>query len=775
MLHEILLSLSGYPSPLFQQAHAEQDEANSSNGVIFPLLSPPERTLLGSLAHLSELHIQLKEHAEKICSSHPSTISRTVGSAIALQLKQFQQKIIDVEMSILRKDAAYVGGYGIVPLSTIVGEFAPWTRRLEWLWDVARFVLPSPAPQANGKGSVCTGATVMDFLRNESHTGYVDIEAMAISLMETSEKAWMRQLSTWLLYGKLPTFGHEDFFVQRVGDSPSNPAAVNFGIQEDLVPSFITAADARSILFIGTSLNQIRSRTTNSSPSEISVISDPSTGLLIAHLEHLKCITYPISSGAFSSAISSIRLSISQNALSHLLPLPTIRNVLAVLQQFFLLGKGNFAVSLISKVDEWMTSRHRQADLPIPVRKLGRVDDFSVKDGEATAILDQTWSELVALQNDEELEDDILELARDIVRLVVERPQKADTNHSTFPLFTSFLLPSPTQLTLSLPHSSPLHIFLAAADMSAYASINAYLFSIRRADMHLASLWKITTLRRCHPCPVGPPRSCTKIGAHKLAEQRQRTSARTTKIRPYWATASKVLFVVSELGSYFQSEVIRNSWEHFREWLDSLQSGPSVVRPGSASSAETSPAKHFKTSQVPFRASKMSTEAPPQTDPATLSLAHQSVLTSLTSALLLTDQHYIKILRDLLKAVDHFVALFRRLQAVQTNLDLQEDAGIVDALADYAQDEKEALAEMSRSRVLLEELLIKLVESIREIEERGRDDAEELDRRLAQIAVESGYVPVRGRTVDRLLVKLEYLAGEHVEIGSRSEDEYYDA
>ena len=139
MLHEILLSLSGQPSPLFNP----ETEGGAISEDAFPLVSPPEKALLASLAHLSRLHTDLRTHTALISSSHPSVICRAVSTAISSRhLGEFQRKILEVEKSILVEDSGYVGGYGIVPLSTIVGEFSPWTRRLEWLWETVRLIWP---------------------------------------------------------------------------------------------------------------------------------------------------------------------------------------------------------------------------------------------------------------------------------------------------------------------------------------------------------------------------------------------------------------------------------------------------------------------------------------------------------------------------------------------------------------------------------------------------------------------------------------------------------
>lgn len=68
----------------------------------------------------------------------------------------------------------------------------------------------------------CTGAVVIDRLGRELKTGYSDVEEVARSLVEVAQMAWLRQVSSWVLYGKLPSFGKEDFGVREVESGVSH-------------------------------------------------------------------------------------------------------------------------------------------------------------------------------------------------------------------------------------------------------------------------------------------------------------------------------------------------------------------------------------------------------------------------------------------------------------------------------------------------------------------------------------------------------------------------
>lgn len=111
----------------------------------------------------------------------------------------------------MRKDAGLVGAYNIVPLTAVVGQFSGWTRTMEWFLEIVDFML-------RVTGGKCSGAMVIDKLCDAIQTGYVDIEEAALSLVKVAETAWLKQVSAWILYGRLPSFGRDDFFVQTAED-----------------------------------------------------------------------------------------------------------------------------------------------------------------------------------------------------------------------------------------------------------------------------------------------------------------------------------------------------------------------------------------------------------------------------------------------------------------------------------------------------------------------------------------------------------------------------
>ncbi|KAI9857860.1 MAG: hypothetical protein M1813_007975 [Trichoglossum hirsutum] len=768
MLHEILISLSGHPSPLLQSPSAQSAHPQQPNQAS-PFLSPPELALLSSLSLLSSLHQRLLSHTSLISSTHQSTVCRAVSTAIvSTHLARFQGKILEVEKEILQKDAGRVGAYGIVPLSGLVREFDGWKRRLEWFWDIVQFMLPLETSTRREKSAASTGAGIIDRLRDEAHTGYPDLEEASLDLIRVAEVAWLRQLSTWVLYGRLPAFGAEDFFIHEfLEDVEATSRGVPaFIIERSLLPKFVSSSMASSILFIGRTLNHIRTRGTRlPSPSVSASTTSPLSSLLPSHLRHLSSLSFPISPSSLSATIATIRLSLSQNTLQQLLPLPKIIEILSLLREFFLLGRGEFAVALISEADERIRSRWRRPGQPYRDKNLQGLGSVIVKEGEVTSVLARTWAALSSFQGEEDASDEKLDLARDLIYLSLSKqspsrsstPGRVASSHIPTSIhdaaFSDFLLSTPTSLSLRIP--PPLDLFLGPQDLEVYSSIHSYLLSIRRAHLRLTSLWQHSSLRREHPAPLGPPWSNTKIGQVKILERRKRANERSMRMRKVWATGGAAAFLLAELGGYFQGEVVKGCWEGFRTWLARPSSssdpdgrevgvseeGNDVWRDSIASTSSTTGHRQH-TSTI--------SSTPTTDDPESLSRAHALYLKHLMSSLLLTSNEFTATLRSFLLSTDHLIALVIRLDQAQQGLDLETDQGVVDALNDYTKEEQEAQVQLERCCERVGDGLRDVVARLRELDgERSR---------VAEVG-EAGYVPGGGREiggVDRLLMKLDF-------------------
>jgi hypothetical protein len=422
--------------------------------------------------------------------------------------------------------------------------------------------------------------------------------------------------------------------------------------------------------------------------------------------------------------------------------------VLTLLREFFLLGRGEFAIALISEADEKIRSRWRRSD-NLGYEKKNDLGSIVVKDGEVSAILGRTWAAMGSLlgQHEDQDEDDIFDMARDLIQLSIVKstttpakttiPQTHLTISST--PFKNFLLSVPVLLGLSIP--SPLDLFLTQSDIQIYSTINAYLLSIHRAHLRLTDLWKITSLRRHHPAPPGG----STAGRSKVLTLRDRTKDRSAAMRSVWATSSAAVFFLSETEAYLQGEVVQGTWLGFQKWL----TGKSASRPSSARSAATEEDIWLQAGQA-FTTKSIS----PAHDPQTLADAHRRYLSALSSSLLLTNTSFTNPLYHCLQQIDHLVALVHRMHSIWSSLDLEADEGVVDAFSDFHKEEGDVKAQLIIVAEQVKNAIEALVKALREVDH-NKDGWDSGFEELV-LGEEGVYVPPQVGRVDRLLMKLDF-------------------
>ena len=229
----------------------------------------------------------------------------------------------------------------------------------------------------------------------------------------------------------------------------------DFVCKPELLPSFVTPASVSSMMFIGKSLNHIRAQ---------SSVDSGLRGLdqLSSKLQELSSLKFPLDSTAFSRTIKVIRTSLSENTLQKILPLGRVVETLQLLRDFFLLGRGEFAMALTQEADERVRNRWRRAD-NLAYEKGDALKNLVVKDGEIAAVLGRTWAVLASMQGQHSDEDEQLELARDLLRLHLAKSNPStplnlapglgpDSTELRAALdFQSLLFSVPTSLSMHLP------------------------------------------------------------------------------------------------------------------------------------------------------------------------------------------------------------------------------------------------------------------------------------------------------------------------------------
>lgn len=527
------------------------------------------------------------------------------------------------------------------------------------------------------------------------------------------------------------------------------------------------------MLFIGRSLNHIRAR------SSLEGSTQGMDHQLSSQLQELARLTYPLDSATFSRTITHIRLFLSRNTLQKLFPLSRVLELLRLLRDFFLLGRGEFAMALTQQADDRIRSRWRRADNLAAHEKRGEGNNtVTVKDGEVATVLAKTWAAMGSMQAQQAEEDEGLERARDLLRLqLVKASPKTPTPTPTRPgaagspiaatPFRNLLFSVPVLLTLHVP--SPLDLFLSPADVQTYAAVHSYLHAVRRAHLRLTDLWKITPLRRHHPAPPRPAASKTKAGRARVVMLRQRQAARMLAMRGAWTTCSAAVFFLAELEGYIQVEVVAELWEGFQRWLTTGNdeyrppAAPTNARPvGRAPSPDVMDEDEDDDDMWLAEGSTSSSSSQRQPhDPQTLAAAHRLYLSTLIRRILLSQAAFTDPLYHLLLEIDQLVALVRRLQDAWNAIDLEEDVGVVDAFVDLGCEERDVRARVQATAGKIKAGIGGVIAVLRRLEADhegmalGGDDGTG-ENGESGIREDGQYVPRRVGGVDRLLMKLDF-------------------
>ena len=720
MLHEILLALAGHPSPIFEDS-----------GQSLPHISPSERGLLQSLGELASLHSTVRRHVGYIASEHPSSICRAVASAITSRhLIRFQKRILDTEREILSKDSKAVSAYNIVPLAGIVGKFAGWKRLLQWFWEVASFML-SPDHESRlddtQASDVGAGPALLDKLRKDSFTGYADVETAALDLLKSAESTWLTQLTSFFIS---PTNYEWDFFIQQ---DPADEVSPKLVLQRNFLPEFVTINTAVNLLHIGTTLQYIStiSRDHNSGRP---YPSHAGTTFKLACVEELTNLPSPLTIHSFNTAVRNVRILLSQHLEAGILPTEKILDTIHNMQKVFLLGNTEFVDSLIAQSDAYL--QHRHVQMQQQAYRGGKVQDLVasiLREGELSTVLKRTWTATSGITTrDSEVDTD---WGRENLSLTFRLP--TDTSYKSTSYrddarkkneltdFSDFLLSTSTHLSLQL--QPPLDLFLTNHDLAQYSRINSYLIAIRRAHLHLTALWHEPAFRKggAFSSSLKSSYKYRVVAARRL---RNRFSARDHHLRSIWITCNSAVQLILEIGDYFISEVVSKSWLAFDAWAHTAEQDSSPDGEGLDETTRL------------------------QLTPEVLTEAHSKYLSALACSLLLERTTYTQSLRTLLLGIDQLVAFLKRLQSVQSKLDLA-DEGVDDGFLDkYQSEEQDVLHQTTDAESRVRESIRSVVEALKSAE------MDDLPTRIhSQYDLNSGFEPWTTTSIDHLLLKLDII------------------
>ncbi|KAF8531292.1 Spc98 family-domain-containing protein [Trichophaea hybrida] len=344
-----------------------------------------------------------------------------------------------------------------------------------------------------------------------------------------------------------------------------------------------------------------------------------------------------------------------------------------VLREFFFLGRGEFALNLIEQSSERVRNRWRR-----PGAMKAPLSGVIIKEGEVSTILTRTWGVLSSLQG-EEVIDERLDTARDLLYLSLYKPPPASTTPSKNP-------------RRKLPRSIK------------YDEIFSYLISVRKTQSRLQSLWQ----GRRNP----PPQD--NVSKEDRARRKTLFRSREAKERKIWATASVAIFFLETLVSYWQGEVMESAFKTLIEVVAPQKSNtdPSI--------AENENEDGGNTRQEPNQQQKQ------QQDPESLMLAHHEYLTTIKHNLFMSDIVFAPLIKKLLQECDVMAGGIERLRQRYAIQDLEIEG------VNFVGDEGEARGEVLQRCKDVVQLLKQLMGRLHRIDEE-REEGAKVDRLLMRM------------------------------------------
>ncbi|CAJ0823814.1 20798_t:CDS:2 [Entrophospora sp. SA101] len=379
MLHELLLALSGYSGDLFVQYPSGSEQPETFKiPPDFPFLHDAERSSLERLAELGFYYHKILDFLDQqrnkclVMSNDNSNNSNNNSKGLFIQalcnsindiLKDFQKIIIESEMGILNKEANMCG---IVPISQIVSAFGDYFIILPNLYQLINEL------KEDSDNNKYFGCRILNLMKEKCNSGIPELRSIMLILLQTCHKVMYQHITSWIVYGHLQD-PYGEFFVKDLttkshkkidnNDKDNNNHQFiqsswhrRFVLDESFIPNHISIDIAKSILFVGKAIATVKNSGKSSSLSSSSYNSNSALPQEIRSL-HLKYLmelsSQPIfHKSEFESTILTIRHNVAKWLWQVVLTGEKVIDCLETFRNYFLLGKGNFALSLVEQFEK---------------------------------------------------------------------------------------------------------------------------------------------------------------------------------------------------------------------------------------------------------------------------------------------------------------------------------------------------------------------------------------------------------------------------------------
>ncbi|KAF9419373.1 hypothetical protein BGZ94_009431 [Podila epigama] len=235
MLHELLITLSGYPGDIFRPYPPEPMQATTFAVHDFPLLHPAEKEGLDRLAQLGFYFKEFNEFIATYKTPTPFTVSSSSSSSSSLSAtplpsrqpyqslylkamtNTLQVKLESYRDTIIQTEAGILSGQdnlgGMVPLSTISARFAPFQLVFpaiaSLITEIRAGYCVSPESEERMPYS---GGKLIDLLQDKAASGVPIQKEWMTDLLQGCQAVMMRQIVSWVIYGQIQD-PFDEFFI----------------------------------------------------------------------------------------------------------------------------------------------------------------------------------------------------------------------------------------------------------------------------------------------------------------------------------------------------------------------------------------------------------------------------------------------------------------------------------------------------------------------------------------------------------------------------------
>ncbi|ORY57090.1 gamma-tubulin complex component protein [Leucosporidium creatinivorum] len=593
MQHELLLLLSGHPSPLLSTPDASPAAQLH--------LHPGEQESILRLSQLATLHSRLRQFcspsnratgaAQRVdgpAALEQTTALATLRSILHTQLLQpYTSSILKLEREILSREIGGEGAAGL-PLSFVVGEMSGWEGRLRGvgrlLDDLDKGVDGSDLSQGSGaaarpapKGGrrvafstegpsndpptppsnpkKWTSSPLLSLLHHHASTGDPSLRALLLSAISALEKVWLNAFKEFVIWGR----GEGSEALVDVKEEGEEERKYEFPTEQlPLLPTLSTPQTRSSILIslraICQTLEVLHTLPSPASSASVGKLTlgakgrkegQLPSGLRKALEDKLEGCQGPGEEG-FITRVSGISALLSTHLLTTHLPPSLLLTSLTHLTSFYLLRLGSFSSNLLAEIEVLRTRGARGA---------GRERGGGMEKG-----LLEAMSRARAGTELEELGADAVDpLEYFHLALASSATDEQDP-------FASRLLGTPLKLEYT-PPTPALGLLVDEGSLKSYARCWGVLMAVKGAQRSAGSCWATLSHSTRLSSSSSPP-SSSRSPANLQTLHTLQALHRST-----WALVRQALWLLDSLVGHFLGAVVEGAWSGLRSHLEEVGRG----------------------------------------------------------------------------------------------------------------------------------------------------------------------------------------------------------